>query len=1220
MYESRFGAETLLETFYRPFLASVSQYDRLAGYLSLRSLAVALEGVDSLLETDGHVRVIAGGDLQAGERGAFFPDADDPLSPWVESQLAVVATLLDRGDLEIRVATPRGGDGLFHPKLGIGEDPDGNCVSFEGSVNETLPAWRHNYERFKLHRSWVDEEAKYVDADRATFDRLWRDDHDSVDVHDLDAAARENLLDWTGDNDDAVRDHVERVRSQSPRATLPPTDVAGVVSTAGRTPGGLHLAEDIATVDPWPHQRTVSDTAVSVYPNNLLFCDEVGLGKTIEVGLTLSRLRLTGAVSTALLLVPAGLIQQWQTELLERFGLHAYYYDHAYDGDYLVGPFGDADSHRIRVDGDRTATEWTETPIGRFVTERPEPSIVLQSWHTARRGENQRHVAPSDDASTASDRSSADYSSADHSSADNTPWDLVVVDEAHNARKDTQLYDLLTRVNEATNCLYALTATPMQLEIAELYNLLRLCDLPSVWDDRDQFARFFETRMALETALDEVDETDYSTDADGRRQVVEAVHEETDAADDDETRQRLEQFARMLSAHVESYDGYDDHVAGLIDDLDASGLSQRRAVEKLLGQRRVLGRTDPGDLLFDCGPPEWRALVDASEWATPVQSRIFRNTRRVLDACVELDYLDETVPTRSVETTRIELGDAEPLYERIEEYIDNTYEASQRALTGKERLALGFVMTTYRQRLTSSLHAITESLQRRVRKLDEEVAKLDVERADLTAEVSSLSTDAGVTEATVEEVVGEDGLDAYRPTEALELVQQEQSELESFVSDLDSLREDPKVAQLRADIFELRRGAADTIVIFTQYHDTLEYVADALVDTHPNVGTYSGDGARRYDDEADRWESVGRETIVSSFTDDGGTNILVCTDSASEGLNLQTAAALVNYDLPWNPMRVEQRIGRIDRIGQEHDVVEIINYAYEDSVDGDIYEQLEERLNLFENVVGPTRPILNSIESDIESAVMGGDKRPASAVAADAEARAREADAHARATGLHGETAEETYANVIDNAGVDGWNGWRHPAISEIGFEDRRFDPVVTPTLIETLLTQSDRVAEAGWSFTALRNHERVTEFPGAADDAYVLERADADAVANRGDGPETAQQRLASDTGVVVTFSPDLGAAYPSIRLLLPGDPLYAELVDVATPESTENTLVVAGRDGDTPTMEGHALDVVESEAWDVLAPAVTDTAPAGLPDGRTLADEETARESVREWLGDTT
>ena len=80
VYESGFGRdETLMDAFYRPFLSEVVRYDRLAGYLSLRSLANALEGVDSLLETEGRVRVIAGADLQEREKGALFPDSDEPL-------------------------------------------------------------------------------------------------------------------------------------------------------------------------------------------------------------------------------------------------------------------------------------------------------------------------------------------------------------------------------------------------------------------------------------------------------------------------------------------------------------------------------------------------------------------------------------------------------------------------------------------------------------------------------------------------------------------------------------------------------------------------------------------------------------------------------------------------------------------------------------------------------------------------------------------------------------------------------------------------------------------------------------------------------------------------------------------------------------------------------------------------------------------------------------
>ncbi|MCF2208653.1 DEAD/DEAH box helicase, partial [Halobacterium salinarum] len=221
-----------------------------------------------------------------------------------------------------------------------------------------------------------------------------------------------------------------------------------------------------------------------------------------------------------------------------------------------------------------------------------------------------------------------------------------------------------------------------------------------------------------------------------------------------------------------------------------------------------------------------------------------------------------------------ELGDAAPLYDQVEQYIDETYKQSQKILTGKEKLSLGFVMTTYRQRLTSSLHAIKQSLQRRMEKLDEKVE-------DMTEEVSELSRDAGVTEATIDEAIGQASLDAYQPSSrgAADVIQAERTALQEFVDDLRQAHTDPKVAQLRRDIRSLRQSARDNIIIFTQYHDTLEHIRETLTDTHPNVGTYSGGGGMQYDETTGEWVNVGKEAIKRDFTD-GDTNSLICTDSA----------------------------------------------------------------------------------------------------------------------------------------------------------------------------------------------------------------------------------------------------------------------------------------------------------------------------------------------------
>jgi superfamily II DNA/RNA helicase len=98
--------------------------------------------------------------------------------------------------------------------------------------------------------------------------------------------------------------------------------------------------------------------------------------------------------------------------------------------------------------------------------------------------------------------------------------------------------------------------------------------------------------------------------------------------------------------------------------------------------------------------------------------------------------------------------------------------------------------------------------------------------------------------------------------------------------------------------------------------------------------------------------------------------LLIATDAAGEGLNLQFCGALVNFDLPWNPMKVEQRIGRIDRIGQAHSEIAIVNLAYKDTVEADVYMALGTRINLFEGVVGKLQPILSRLPRQIEEAAL----------------------------------------------------------------------------------------------------------------------------------------------------------------------------------------------------------------------------------------------------------
>ena len=132
---------------------------------------------------------------------------------------------------------------------------------------------------------------------------------------------------------------------------------------------------------------------------------------------------------------------------------------------------------------------------------------------------------------------------------------------------------------------------------------------------------------------------------------------------------------------------------------------------------------------------------------------------------------------------------------------------------------------------------------------------------------------------------------------------------------------------------------------------------------------YSGRGGERWDTERNSWSPLPKERVKELFRRGEG-KILIGTDSMSEGLNLQTCARLFNFDLPWNFMRLEQRIGRIDRIGGCAEVY-VTNFFYKGTVEEDIYTRIADRHDWFKHVVGNAQPVLAATEALFEEAAMG---------------------------------------------------------------------------------------------------------------------------------------------------------------------------------------------------------------------------------------------------------
>ncbi len=163
-----------------------------------------------------------------------------------------------------------------------------------------------------------------------------------------------------------------------------------------------------------------------------------------------------------------------------------------------------------------------------------------------------------------------------------------------------------------------------------------------------------------------------------------------------------------------------------------------------------------------------------------------------------------------------------------------------------------------------------------------------------------------------------------------------------------------RTGKLRAVIELLRRhvGAGEKVVVFTGYRATLDLLGRAAADAGIAATTYHGGLARREKDAA-----------VERFRSE--VPVLLTTEAAGEGRNLQFCHVLVNFDLPWNPMQIEQRLGRLHRIGQEHDVL-LVNLVAHGTIEERILDVLQTKINMFELVVGELDMILGRVGDDFD--------------------------------------------------------------------------------------------------------------------------------------------------------------------------------------------------------------------------------------------------------------
>jgi superfamily II DNA or RNA helicase len=309
-------------------------------------------------------------------------------------------------------------------------------------------------------------------------------------------------------------------------------------------------------------------------------------------------------------------------------------------------------------------------------------------------------------------------------------------------------------------------------------------------------------------------------------------------------------------------------------------------------------------------------------------------------------------PERKAYTVNFPLSDPELyLYKRVTDYVRQEFNRAEALQNEGRKGTVGFALTILQRRLASSPEAIYQSLKRRRERLqkrlrEEQLMKRAAE-LDLTEGLPACSADElediedapdFEVEETQEQIV--DQASAARTIAELraeiELLEElEEAALKVRQSGTDRKWDElSKLLQNNAEMFDAE-GHRRKLVVFTEHRDTLNYLSErirALVGRPEAVVIIHG-GVGRED----------RRKAQESFTHDKETQILVATDAAGEGINLQRAHLMVNYDLPWNPNRLEQRFGRIHRIGQT-EVCHLWNLVAKDTREGEVYFTLLKKL------------------------------------------------------------------------------------------------------------------------------------------------------------------------------------------------------------------------------------------------------------------------------------
>lgn len=503
--------------------------------------------------------------------------------------------------------------------------------------------------------------------------------------------------------------------------------------------------------------------------------------------------------------------------------------------------------------------------------------------------------------------------------------ELLVVDEAHSARitedlsgkkQKTQMYKMLENISRKIPHIILATATPMQKKASEYHALLKILGLPKTWKIERNFLNSLQYIMK-----DEINDLSDSY------KILSLLHDTYITMKPD--------LSILTSKEIITFDNAMQSFE-LGDKFDNSTFVEQN----------------------------WHELKNVFIKLHPARLLTVRNTRKSL---MEIGY---KFPKRNLHEKALYDSDKIKLfYSKVNKYLTEECFSVEKELNANKKLNTAFIQISYQQRVASSLYSCKMSLERRLAKIEQIQNKLESHSTITNIDIDeSYKDDFDIDDLLNMDLDGmsndpdiSSNMDNLRRA-----VNKEYFSLKSLVIDVNDLIKyegDKKIDEsIKLALENLESG--DSVLLFSRYTDTVDALISSFNDKNYDYAIYTGNRSLIVKDGIEK--ECNKEQIKKSLFSKE-IRIVFCSDAASEGINLQAARILINVDVPWTPARLEQRIGRIARLGQVADEVDIYNVWYPHSVEAKMYQRIQKRLKNTNIAIGEFPDV---VAESIKSAIL----------------------------------------------------------------------------------------------------------------------------------------------------------------------------------------------------------------------------------------------------------